>query len=60
MLSMMLESNKVRVQGQQLIEVSSPEVILLLQVKFQHILAMDVSLEMFFHTILMYPSSALA
>ena len=48
----------MRVQGQELVQIPLPEVRLLLQVKFQYVLAMDVPLQMSFHMVFMYPVPA--
>jgi len=59
MLSVILESNQMRVQGEKLVQIPLPEVGFLLQVQLQEVLAMDVPLQMLLHMILVYPLTAI-
>lgn len=59
MLSVILESNQMRVQGEKLVQIPLPEIGFLLQVQLQEVLAMDVPLQMLLHMILVYPLTAI-
>jgi len=59
MLSVILESNQMRVQGEKLVQIPLPDVGFLLQVQLQEVLAMDVPLQMLLHMILVYPLTAI-